>query len=305
MKVKANLGMLACVVFMGGCVAATEGEAEGEEALGEVSESLVGGLRLGVFDNGSWYVDWNGDAVHQAGEKFATFGEPNDFPLVGIGGPYLCGTSALHVIGTFRRETNQYFIDSNATMKWDAGDTAVSGFGIAESLPYVWATPFPNFAGRCRGVIGWMVAYDPGKSVWFIDANNDRALSTWNVPGGDLRYEFVVPPGALWPVPMWSAAHQSTIMAVFNRTDGTWYIDKNNNKRFDGCVLDTCQFWGMAHDIPFGNTNLPHRAVSRWTTFQGILGMHKLIDGNANGIWDPPNDAAYSYLPQTFRAFLL
>jgi hypothetical protein len=93
---------------------------------------------------------------------------------------------------------------------------------------------------------------------------------------------------------------------VFNRQTGTWYVDKNNNKVFDNCAVDSCTSFGNPWALPFANPNNSRRAVSQITQdANGVNGWWKCIDGNANGLWDgTPADGCYPYYTQAPLGFL-
>jgi hypothetical protein len=296
--------LLSLTILTTGCGAAPNDASDTEtgEDLGAIDQSLVGSSRLGAFKDGFWYYDSNNNGVADE-TPLGPFGSGGDLPLVGYG-TQTCGQPGRDMRGVFRPTTGQYFFD-DGDHKWDVNRDITSNYADANSKGFVWTHNQPiNGVGNCYGTVGYMVQapVDWRRTVWRIDVNFNRILDF-----NDPVYNFTIPDSAasgdLWPVPVWNQQAQISVIGVFHRGTGKWYIDKNNNKVFDGCIVDSCQAWGVANDIPFTHSNSKLRGISRFVNGSGGWGWYKSIDGDGNGQWNPPADATYSYLISAYAAF--
>lgn len=303
-------GMLSSVFVIIGC-GGDPGSADGEivdvEPVGEVAEALVfGTFKLGAYDQGWWHLDTNVNGVPDDPTR-GPFGDTTDIPLVGYGSNLDCGFAGGH-FGTYRPSTDQYFFDANGNTTWDAADWYFNGYnaGLIREFPQNQLHPIiwtKKVGARCQGVIGSVSVFNDGMTLWTVDLNADHKLN----PPGDEVYAFK-PPGTdhnNYPAPIWSATHNTTVMAVFNRATGTWYVDKNNNKTFDNCALDSCTTFGNPWALPMSHPNSSRRGVSQFAFSAAGNGFWKAIDGNANGLWDgAPADDAFPYYINAPRGFI-
>lgn len=269
-----------------------------DENLGSESEALVGNVAIGSYFNGKFYLDANNDGVFNNDVVLptgaATFGDSQDRPVIGYGTGHTCG-QATFTMGIFRPSTGQFFFDMNGNNQWDAGDRS---FTFASQLvglsvyPFIWTR---KVGATCQGVAGLAYFAGPAGSdlQWLVDLNDN---GVWD---GAVEYigQFGVNNTAYWPSPIWSAAKNSSVMAVFDSSSGDWYVDTNNNKAFDGCVIDSCTSFGQSGDFPIGNSASTKRGVTRF-------GDKRYIDGNGTGWWEGgPGDAGYAWRPLDLWAF--
>ncbi len=84
---------------------------------------------IGVFLNGTWILDDNGDGRWLPGESMLEFGQAGDIPVVGD-----FNGDGIDEIGVFRN--GKWIIDSNGNRTMDAEDTVIE-FGQAGDLPIV------------------------------------------------------------------------------------------------------------------------------------------------------------------------
>jgi FtsP/CotA-like multicopper oxidase with cupredoxin domain len=92
-----------------------------------------GATKIGVFRNGQWFLDLNGNGVWDGCGPdgcYASFGQAGDVPVVGDWG----GTGTTK-IGVFRN--GQWFLDLNGNKAWDGcgTDTCYASFGMAGDDP--------------------------------------------------------------------------------------------------------------------------------------------------------------------------
>lgn len=285
--------VMAACLFVGatGC-----GAADGyyEESVAAESQALVGNVSIGSFNNGKWYYDTNNDGIFNGSDPVlpaaGTFGVAGDIPLLGWGGGHTCGVAAGN-IGVYRPSTGEYFFDMNGNRVWDGTPTDrymtfASGFldGPTRGFPFIWTR---KVGTTCQGLVGFgfRVGVTGSDWLWLVDLNNngiyDGGVEDLGIFGGGGTAER--------PVPIWSAAQSSSVMAIFNGTNGAWYVDTNNNKQFDGCAIDACTNFGANGDYPIMSSGTAIRGVTR-------PGNTRFIDGNKNGWWDgAPADGAYAW----------
>ncbi len=97
----------------------------------------TGSENIGLFVNGYWYLDLNGNEKWdgtRGGDRLLTFGRSGDIPVVGDWD----GTGKTE-IGVFRPSTREWFLDLNGNGKLDACsvDACVAPFGQLGDLPVV------------------------------------------------------------------------------------------------------------------------------------------------------------------------
>ncbi len=190
----------------------------------EGSSNKIGRLilptKIGVFDNGYWYLDSN--------MSWAWDGTPTD--TLGVFGVGLAGAvpvvgdwtgSGTAKIGVYTNGT--WYLDVNRNWQWDGTSTDAMysfGAGLPDAIPVVgdW-----NHDGKTK--IG---IYSDG--VWYLDANGN---GKWDgVAGGDeVAYFGVGLTGAVPVVGDWNGDGKTKIGIYQN---GYWYLDTNGNGQWDG-----------------------------------------------------------------------
>jgi subtilisin family serine protease len=183
-----------------------------------------GNGKIGVFRDGWWYLDVNGNGLWDSGiDKSLNFGMAGDQPITGDWN----GDGKVK-IGVFRNGI--WYLDYNGDGGWDSGDKVYS-FGQAGDIPVVgdW-----NHDGKAKiGVFR--------NGIWYLDYNGD---GNWG--SVDKAYSF----GQAGDVPVvgdWSGNGISKI-GVFR--NGWWYLDYNGNGMWDDPVTDTVYSFGQSGDIP-------------------------------------------------------
>ena len=222
---------------------------------------------VGVFRNGQWYLDANGNGAWDGcGTEFcfSGFGQAGDRPA---SGNWDGGTKSY--IGVLRSDTGQWFTDRNGNRLWDGcvADGCYSGFGAPSDLPVA-----GDWNGRGFARIG---VFRNGQ--WFLD---DSGNGQWDGCSTDLCLNF----GQAGDLPVagnWDGGVPAGV-GVFRA--GTWYLDYNGNGAWDGCGVDRCYFnsFGQAGDLP---------AAGDWNgDGKAKVGVFRngtwYLDYNGNGAWD-------------------
>ena len=232
------------------------------------------GSAVGVFRNGQWFLDANGNGVWDGcGTEFCFtgFGQAGDMPA---SGNWDGGSKSY--IGVLRSGTGEWFIDLNGNRKWDGcvADGCYAGFGQAGDLPV--AGDWTRTGGAKIGVFR--------NGQWFLDGDGDGQWDGCQPQGSDLCLSF----GQFGDLPVagdWSGSGLAGV-GVFRA--GTWYLDYNGNGKWDGCEQDggqdKCLYgsFGQAGDLP---------AAGDWNgDGKAKVGVFRngtwFLDYNGNGQWD-------------------
>ena len=163
--------------------------------------------KIGVYQNGAWYLDSNGDGEFNTGDSVYSFGLATWSSVVGEWNPSIPGTK----VGVYK--DGSWYLDYNGNGVFDAGDK-VYGFGLA-----TWSPVVGNWSGLGKKEIG---VYKDG--VWYLDTNGDGSFNA-----GDSVYSFGLP-GWTSVIGDWDADGMTEI-GVYK--DGTWYLDKNGDGAFN------------------------------------------------------------------------
>ena len=216
---------------------------------------------IGVFRNGGWYLDlngndqWNGCGV----DGCYVFGLAGDRAVVGD----WTGSGQAR-IGVYRG--GGWSLDLNGNGEWNGcGVDGCYVFGLAGDQAVV-----GDWDGSGAGKIGMF-----RNGGWYLDLNgNDQ----WDGCGVDGCHVFGLA-GDQAVVGDWTGSGQARI-GVYR--DGGWYLDLNGNGVWDGCGVDGCYVFGLAGD---------QAVVGDWTgSGQARIGVYRdggwYLDLNGNGEWD-------------------
>jgi hypothetical protein len=232
-----------------------------------------GKTKAGVYSNGYWFLDQDGDGVY---DNLVAWGWAGATPIVGD-----WNGDGKTKIGVY--SNGFWFLDYNGDYQWDGGvvDKQV-GWGWAGVTPIV-----GDWNGNGKTKIG---VYANG--FWFLDYNGDYQwdgglvdkqvgwgwagvtpiVGDWN---GNGKTKIGVYSGGywyldydgnyLWQYPgadrVWSVGWAGTIpvMGDWNGDgktkagafiNGYWYLDYDGNGTFDGAVRDRIYAFGAAGDAP-------------------------------------------------------
>jgi hypothetical protein len=191
--------------------------------------------KIGVFRDGFWILDYNGNFVWDGDsiDKVAGFGMTGDNPVVAnwVG----TGTDK---IGIFRNGT--WLVDYNGNFVWDGPSIdRQASIGQTGDRPVaaLWNGATVNATHEKIGVFR--------DGFWIIDYNGNFI---WDGPGPGL--DMVAGFGQAGDTPVstpWNGAGTDKI-GVFR--DGFWIIDFNGNYAWDGPSIDKVAGFGQAGDTP-------------------------------------------------------
>jgi type VI secretion system Hcp family effector len=232
----------------------------------------IPGDKIGVFRNGTWLMDYNGNFQWDGVDKSAYLGQAGDIPVIGD-----WNNNGDKKIGVFRN--GFWMLDGNGNYNWDGTGTGldvVAGFGQAGDVPVV-----GNWDGSGQDKIGLF-----RNGFWILDYNGNFQ---WNGigTGNDLVAGF----GASGDVPVvrdWDGDGTSEI-AVFRASAGQWIIDNNGNYLWDGTGpgQDVTMYLGQNGDVAIaGDWN---------SNGKDKLGIFRngfwILDHDGSFLWEgPPTD---------------
>ncbi len=171
-----------------------------------------GRIRVGVFRNGEWYLDLNGNRKWDGvagGDGIFQFGLPGDIPVAGD-----WTGDGVTKLGVFRCPADRgaectWVLDINGNRKFDSSDVFLR-YGLPGDLPIVsaWSGGKIDRIGVFR------------KGDWYVDSNG-----TGRFEASDQHFVF----GLAGDVPV--VARTSGKIGVYR--SGTWILDWNGNRRWD------------------------------------------------------------------------
>jgi PKD repeat protein len=222
--------------------------------------------KVGVYQNGAWYLDSSGNGSWDNGiDRASSFGAPGWMAVLGDWN----GNSKTE-IGVY--QNGAWYLDNDGSGGWNTGDKAYS-FGALGWTPVV-----GNWNGGTTGTkVG---VYQNG--AWYLD--NDGS-GGWNT--GDKAYSF----GAVGWTPVvgdWNLVVPGTKIGVYQ--NGKWYLDNDGSGTWN--VGDKAYSFGASAWAP---------VIGDWNPAVpgDKIGVYKdgawYLDWNGNGAWDQGTDKAYSF----------
>lgn len=222
-----------------------------------------------------------GTIIASSGISFSTAG--NVMPVT-LNGRALVLNASLTMVNTIinvpataaskigiHRDGSQWFVDTNGSGAWDAGDNVFS-FGIPGDIA---VTGDWNGSGKTK------ISAVRNGYQWYLDMNGN---GVWDV--GDITFNF----GAPGDIPVagdWNGDGKSKIGAF--RNGYQWYLDMNGDGAWD--AGDVTYNFGAPGDVPVtGDWN------GSGKTKIGIVrnGYQWYLDMNGNGVWDA-GDVTYNF----------
>ncbi|MFO1022203.1 MAG: ELWxxDGT repeat protein [Planctomycetales bacterium] len=188
-----------------------------------------GATNVGVFRNGTWFLDqngnykWNGVA---GGDVTFNFGTAGDVPITGD-----WNGDGITDVGVYR--SGAFYLDLNGNHKWDAGVDAYFKFGNPGDKPVTgdWNGDGKTDVGVFRG------------ATWYLDQDGSRKWSA-----ADVSFNF----GTAGDTPVtgdWNGDGKTDV-GVYR--SGFYYIDKDGNRKWSASDLKFG--FGSAGDTPVTGT---------------------------------------------------
>ena len=233
-----------------------------------------GRTKAGVFLNGTWILDYNGNGVWDGPTVDKVFswstGQPSEVPVFGDWN----GDGRIKA-GIFNNGT--WILDYNGNGLWEGpgvDKTIYWSMGQTGEVPVI-----GDWNGDGKTKIG---VHRNG--TWILDYNGNYA---WDGTGID-KLVFFGGPGYTPMVGDWNGSGWTKIGAYLN---GTWVIDFNGNFAWDGTLIDKLTFFGGPEFVPVvgdwnasGSTKIGAYSNALW-----------LLDVNGNFTWDPPADQRFIF----------
>jgi lysophospholipase L1-like esterase len=175
-----------------------------------------GFTKIGVFRNGAWHLDFNGNGKWDPGTDITywSFGLPDDIPITGDWN----GDGKTN-IGVFRK--GAWYLDFNGNGKWDPGIDIIykaGSFGLPNDVPIT-----GDWNGDGKTNIGVF-----RKGAWYLDFNGngkwDKNVDT-TISAGSFGLPDDIPITGDWN------GDGKTNIGVFRK--GAWYLDYSGNDQWD------------------------------------------------------------------------
>ena len=231
--------------------------------------------RIGVFrpDTGEWFLDRNGNGQFDGcsiDECNQDFGVVGDIPVAGD------WNGLGNAIGVFRPSTGQWFLDGNNNGQWDTCAVEyciLQAFGDAGTLPVV-----GNWSGGDAARLGF---FRPSTGEWVLDMNGNSHFDGCSIDKCNQDFGL---PGDLPVVGDWNGLGNA--IGVFRPSTGQWFLDGNNNGRWDTCAVEYCilQAFGDAGTLPVVG-DWSGEGAARLGFFRPSTGEW-VLDMNGNGHFD-------------------
>ena len=234
-----------------------------------------GKTKVGVYNNGTWLLDYNGNGVWDGPtiDKaiYWSTGQSTDVPVMGD-----WNGDGRTKIGIYNNGT--WILDYNGNGVWE-------GPGVDKTI--YWST---GQAGEVPVVGDWN---GDGKTKIGIYANGTWILEyngnyVWDGTGVD-KLIYFGGPGYMPMVGDWNGSGWAKIGAY--NVNGTWALDYNGNFVWDGTAIDRLTFFGGPEWTP---------VVGDWsgsgtTKIGAYTGGQWALDYNGNFGWDVPPDKLFSF----------
>ncbi len=241
--------------------------------------------RIGVYSNGTWDLDVNGNGAWDGGWPDITYsfgtGLAGAMPVVGD----WAGTGTTDV-GVY--QDGVWYLDENGNGMWDGTPTDamyVFGAGLTSAVP---VTGDWNKSGKTH--IG---VYDQSTGTWYLDLNGNGA---WDGTPTDAAYTFGAGISGAIPVTGDWTGTGTTKIGIYDPATSTWYLDLNGNGTWDGTPTDAAYSFGggIPGAIPVTG-DWSGNGITKIGIYDPATGTW-YVDYNGNGVWDGlPTDRTYMF----------
>jgi hypothetical protein len=187
-----------------------------------------GRMRVGVFHDGTWTLDFNGNGVIDAGDVTATFGGAGDIPVTGD-----WTGSGRTGIGVYRN--GEWFLDWDGDRLWNQSLDKHYVYGAAGDRPCT-----GDWSGNGTAKVGFLQPATPNNAYWFLDSNGNGVS---DAPDPSVSYGL----NADIPVPGQWGSTKKSLIGIFR--SGVWDVDLNGDN-FWNASQDREMIFGGAGDTP-------------------------------------------------------
>jgi PKD repeat protein len=243
---------------------------DGKSSDTETAQIIVNKLnrassKLGVYNNGAWYIDFNGNMAWDSTDAsmIKSFGLSGDkYPVVGD-----WTGDGKDEMGVFRGGV--WYPDYNGNGNWDTTDAShLQNFGLSgDQYPVVgdWTGDGKDKVGVFRG------------GVWYPDYNGN---GNWDTSDASHLQYFGLSSDKYPVVGDWNNDGKDEV-GVFR--GGVWYLDYNGNGNWDTTDASHLQYFGLSSD--------KYPVVGDWNNDgKDEVGVFRggvwYLDYNGNGNWD-------------------
>ena len=234
-----------------------------------------GKTKVGVYNNGTWLLDYNGNGVWDGPTIdqaiFWSTGQSSDVPVMGD-----WNGDGKTKIGIYNNGT--WILDYNGNGVWEGpgvDKTIYWSTGQAGEVPVV-----GDWNGDGKTKIGIHV-----NGTWILEYNGNYA---WDGTGVD-KLIYFGGPGYRPMVGDWNGSGWTKVGAY--HVNGTWALDYNGNFVWDGTSIDKLTFFGGPEWTPVvgdwsasGTTKIGAYTNGQWA-----------LDYNGNFGWELPPDKLFSF----------
>ena len=188
-----------------------------------------GKKRIGIFRNGTWILDINGDGIIDAGDKTVlSFGQAGDIPVVGD----WLGTGHIS-LGLFRQGTFILDLSGHLTGVPTGQGDATFPFGQAGDLPIV-----ADWNGSGTTKVGVFL-----NGLWLVDYNGNRVVNGLN------RTYTYGQAGDLPVVGDWDSSGRPSKIGIYR--SGLWVLDYDGDNAWTVPYLNEMVLgFGFPGDTP-------------------------------------------------------
>lgn len=218
--------------------------------------------KIGVFRNGLWILDWNGNGAHDSEDRIFWYGVTGDIPVVGD-----WNGDGRSKVGVFR-PNGLWTLDYNGNGLFEPSIDRIFWWGGTGDVPVV-----GDWNGDGRHKVGVFKS----NGQWLLDYNGN---GVWEPSTGDRVF---------W----WGTAGDRPVIGDWNgdgrhkagvfRSTGEWWLDYNGNGIWEPHNPDKIIWWGAHDDVPItgdwngsGNTKIGIFRRGFWS-----------LDFNGDGIHSP------------------
>ena len=234
-----------------------------------------GKMKVGVFNNGTWLLDYNGNGVWDGTTVdkaiFWSTGQSTDVPVLGD-----WNGDGKTKIGIYNN--GAWILDYNGNGVWEGPSVDKTIYWSTGQVGEVPVTGDWNGDGKTK--IGVHV-----NGTWILEYNGNYA---WDGTAID-KLIFFGGAGYRPLVGDWNGSGWTKIGAY--HVNGTWALDFNGNFVWDGTSIDKLTFFGGPEWTPV----IGDWSGSGTAKIGAYTGGQWALDYNGNFAWDPPIDKLFSF----------